>query len=819
MRTGNPRKKQRDLSDLGLAQADEGTAHFETGVPVSFVYIRNREKSPHMGATYGQDIEPAGRYMLHRGPVVARAPVGWEVGEVKFKTPLVLHLTLDKDRIYGPTGWKARLRDHYRLTGEALSRELAGAGFDGIVTVDNHGETREIVDLTAFHTPRRNPVVGSHPDLFAEGETPVFVALDDMAPEQVRALPRKAFSNEEWKRLDEDDQEAIEEVDVESQARVDALADIFIKRYKWEQESPDRDFSSMEESFEYWLRDHADDIHEEMPVRALNAVEKAAGFMGIATEDWTRVCDEYLVDTNHYHFAVNRKAAGEVSVYDYPVSGSVYVEAETFEEEFKACFPDEVARACKKMTTDTDGTIDPKPSALAKAAAARNGYLEWNWETGDNVCAWIDWDSAAEAIIKLLKELEVADGVDLPDAKPPAERVVHRWPDGFYVQDLLPSELAAEGREMGMCVGRPDMGYGKAVREGEIKILSLRRPNGRPLFTIEANLGPDPETAKAGGKFITIVRIEQVKGKANRLPGFDLGKDGVFGETPLAATLRAAIKRDEVQRVLEYINTLENVEATEVEDLAPALRTITELRRAGDPWAEKMSRLILGDAYVPAAPKENPAMPTCSIHGADCGGFCTPYKSRAARANPWGGRRLKSKFTSTDAVLDAIENAEPSFEFLPQGGNFEPVDPRRHSGNPHHRVRKVDWIGSQGYLVLAPAENVNFIDGNEWNFEHGRGLYDGIMDGTNAMLEVPAGRIYRVTAKDVKQTEKYAADGELDDQMGMTSPWTKADIGSYHAQLLDGNHRAAAALLAGEPYIYVYVAENSRENVLKKDFE
>ena len=47
---------------------------------------------------------------------------------------------------------------------------------------------------------------------------------------------------------------------------------------------------------------------------------------------------------------------------------------------------------------------------------------------------------------------------------------------------------------------------------------------------------------------------------------------------------------------------------------------------------------------------------------------------------------------------------------------------------------------------------------------------------------------------------------------------TRTEQGEYYAQLLDGNHRAAAALLAGEPYIYVYVGENYRANVRKKDY-
>jgi hypothetical protein len=131
----------------------------------------------------------------------------------------------------------------------------------------------------------------------------------------------------------------------------------------------------------------------------------------------------------------------------------------------------------------------------------------------------------------------------------------------------------------------------------------------------------------------------------------------------------------------------------------------------------------------------------------------------------------------------------------------------------------VTWIGTKGYLVAIPVSNVLFMEGNQWYPEHGAALLEGIRDGSNRILEVPGARVYRIMASDVKQSEKYEKAGELSYQLGMTSPWTKGDIGSYYAQLLDGNHRAAAAILAGDQYIYVYVGENTRENVRKKDFE
>jgi hypothetical protein len=182
----------------------------------------------------------------------------------------------------------------------------------------------------------------------------------------------------------------------------------------------------------------------------------------------------------------------------------------------------------------------------------------------------------------------------------------------------------------------------------------------------------------------------------------------------------------------------------------------------------------------------------------------------------WG--RSSFRFEGTEEVLDAIRAAEPDYEFLPRGGNFEKSRPERVSDL--HPVRAVTWLGTKGYLVAIPVDNINFMEGNIWNFEHAAGLLEGIRDGSNRVLRAPAARVYRVKAYDVKQSQKFARDGELSYQMGMVEPWTKADMGQYHAQLLDGNHRAAAAMIAGDSFVYVFVGDNNtRENVYKKDFE
>ncbi len=142
----NPARRRGSDEDLMLTKVNDYGTVFETGRPVTFDYLHNTEKSGYHGATYGQDIEPAGVYMLH-APDDHVPPRPWERGTATFRSPLVLATARDMGAIYGPTGWKARLQRRYGKKGAALSRALMADGYDAVVTTDGSGGTREIVWL------------------------------------------------------------------------------------------------------------------------------------------------------------------------------------------------------------------------------------------------------------------------------------------------------------------------------------------------------------------------------------------------------------------------------------------------------------------------------------------------------------------------------------------------------------------------------------------------------------------------------------------------------------------------------------------------
>jgi hypothetical protein len=144
--------------DLGLAVIDFQGNHFETGVPVTFEFLRNTEPAPRPGPQdqFQQRIEPAGRFMIVNEQATPENLVdGWELGEITFENPLVLEFNTTGEPYYDETSWKARLAERYGKTGMALTKALFADGYDGIVTVHVMREagreepfhTKEIVSL------------------------------------------------------------------------------------------------------------------------------------------------------------------------------------------------------------------------------------------------------------------------------------------------------------------------------------------------------------------------------------------------------------------------------------------------------------------------------------------------------------------------------------------------------------------------------------------------------------------------------------------------------------------------------------------------
>lgn len=172
------------------------------------------------------------------------------------------------------------------------------------------------------------------------------------------------------------------------------------------------------------------------------------------------------------------------------------------------------------------------------------------------------------------------------------------------------------------------------------------------------------------------------------------------------------------------------------------------------------------------------------------------------------------KFSSTEEIVDAVKETVTERQFDPSVEDDRAPKFRSVLWSDHVR-----WVAQKGKMVRIPRANVLFMEGNQWDIEHAASIYQYLVEGGTGPIRYPAGRVYRVAKSDVAQSEKFEEEGELEYQLGMTEPWDESDIGNYYAQLVDGNHRAAAALAFGESFIWVYVGENTLENVRKKDLK
>lgn len=134
------RENEEAMAALRAQKASGDAATIETGKPISLPFRRNPIPAPKLDPIqrkqFGQDIEPAGRYVNYH-PADEEVPAGFERGTVNFNNPLVLDWE----------NWKQNLSDQFAgKTGKQLSAAIKDAGHDGIITLDN-GYPKEIVEL------------------------------------------------------------------------------------------------------------------------------------------------------------------------------------------------------------------------------------------------------------------------------------------------------------------------------------------------------------------------------------------------------------------------------------------------------------------------------------------------------------------------------------------------------------------------------------------------------------------------------------------------------------------------------------------------
>ena len=111
------------------------------GLGFTFTALHREQDTGDFGDRFGQDKEPAGKYVTQSEG--QKPPAEYSQEEVTLKRPLVMKFGDD----YGTEGnWKSRLSaQHGGKTGEELSSAIRDSGFDGIVTHDKYGPSETVL--------------------------------------------------------------------------------------------------------------------------------------------------------------------------------------------------------------------------------------------------------------------------------------------------------------------------------------------------------------------------------------------------------------------------------------------------------------------------------------------------------------------------------------------------------------------------------------------------------------------------------------------------------------------------------------------------
>jgi hypothetical protein len=142
-----PRSTQKSVTAFDMT-------HIKAGQPFEYMHNPKSSRSFKTNQYFGQNIEPAGRYLTYIAPKEeGRLPEGWQQGLFKFEKPLSVPWGSTGDYAH-PDNWKKKLSEAFGgKTGKRLSQAVRDKGFDGIVTYDKYGPS-EIVDLTMY-TPKK----------------------------------------------------------------------------------------------------------------------------------------------------------------------------------------------------------------------------------------------------------------------------------------------------------------------------------------------------------------------------------------------------------------------------------------------------------------------------------------------------------------------------------------------------------------------------------------------------------------------------------------------------------------------------------------
>lgn len=227
-------------------------------------------------------------------------------------------------------------------------------------------------------------------------------------------------------------------------------------------------------------------------------------------------------------------------------------------------------------------------------------------------------------------------------------------------------------------------------------------------------------------------------------------------------------------------------------------------------------------------------------------------KSRSPRRKK---KRMKANSGHFEGISSLAEQGSGEFEdFYPQSASGELDDVDR-AGNRYYG-RNVIWIGEEGRMIRADSDYITHISGNIFDADKLSAVVDGVRNSEGRVtFYAPYGTTNKINIRDIAESQEYWEDEGFDEPLTtgneeldryLADPkeflgyygeegdeeWTEAkdeyealkdeaieldegDLGSWSVTIRDGNHRAFGALIAGEPFVWVMLADNDYQDLVE----
>jgi hypothetical protein len=466
---------------------------------------------------------------------------------------------------------------------------------------------------------KKNPETYKQPDLFEEEDTYRFVPMEDLTEEQLKSLPRSAFSSDEWEELDEDIkvhilvggnpndpnlkrldfdeddweelpgsvQEFIYENDTSSKQRVKSLAEL-IAGIVTSNHDEDQVMDYSESVIDHYMGD-AEWLWNAFGEEVKDWADEEMGEGNYDEEELENAATEHGLTFANADFSITSAHNGDISAEVPGFYLDQYgLEANLSEDQINDMTDDEIERAIDHAD-DIDSNVsyegldasdfrrlfDGERFSEIQKDSDYESYainIDWNWDgVWDSIRDAMDWEPGApmEQFVEHVPEDRVAATLELSD--------------GVYnVIDLLPGELKRETKKMNHCVGKTQFGYADAIRSGRTRILSVRPDGGENVWkrtiTMEVTVSPPDNTSNIKDLIDEdkLVRIVQMKGTRNRVPGFERPLPGQRAE------VKDFNKPDEFKNMVEVANALGFV-VDDVPDLQPGFHAYKAMKTLPGP--------------------------------------------------------------------------------------------------------------------------------------------------------------------------------------------------------------------------------------------